>query len=140
MEIIARKKNRNKIIVKDYEIIDNAKVFELEPKAHNDVLGEHIAIRINIALYNILRNYITSAHIVMDYEYQSVSDIIRVALQRFKEGMPLTEIDEKKQGVQLVSTTIRIGNELKQFWETLPDRNRRKILEKAIRTYLKEIS
>lgn len=140
MEIIARKKSKNRVIAKDHAITENAETFKLNSKTYNVVLSEHIAVRINTTLYNILTNYITSAHIIMDYKYQSVSDIIRAALQKFKEGMHLTEIDEKKQGIQLISTTIRIDNELKQFWETLPDRNRRRILERAIRTYLKEIS
>jgi len=137
MEIAARKRNKNNVErKKDAEEISN-----LDSEiARTGTLEEHIAVRINATLYGILTNYIISAHTAMDYKYQSVSDVIRMALQKFKDGMHVTEIDEKKEGEMIISTTIRIGHELKIFWESLPDRNRRKILERAIRTYLKEIS
>ena len=49
--------------------------------------------------------------------------------------MELTEIDEKGPKT---ATTIRVNEELKKFYDELPNRLRRKIIERAIRTYIKK--
>jgi predicted transcriptional regulator len=49
--------------------------------------------------------------------------------------MVLTELDQKGEKTAL---TIRTDPDLKHFYTSLPDRLRTKILERAIRTYMKE--
>ena len=79
---------------------------------------------------------LTAAHTVEDFTYVSVSDFIRAALLAYQDGMPLTELDKK--GEPKISTTIRVDGELKAFYRSLPDRLRSQLVERAIRTFLKQ--
>lgn len=77
---------------------------------------------------------VESAHAGNDFTYTSVTDVIRAALQTYKDGLELTELDlpgERKQ------TSIRVSRSLFDFYKSLPNQMRRKILERAIRTFLK---
>jgi hypothetical protein len=105
-----------------------------EPKragAYREVIG----IRCNTMLYNSIQNMLAAAHAAQDFTYTSAVDFIRSALQAYKDGMVLTELDQKGEKTAL---TIRTDPELKHFYTSLPDRLRTKILERAIRTYMKE--
>jgi hypothetical protein len=107
---------------------------EPEPKragAYREVIG----IRCNTMLYNSIQNMLSAAHTAQDFTYTSAVDFIRSALQAYKDGMVLTELDQKGEKTAL---TIRTDPALKNFYTSLPDRLRTKILERAIRTYMKE--
>ena len=107
---------------------------EPEPKragGYREVVG----IRCNTMLYNSIQNMLSAAHTAQDFTYTSAVDFIRSALQAYKDGMALTELDQKGEKTAL---TIRTDPELKHFYTSLPDRFRTKILERAIRTYMKE--
>ncbi len=93
-----------------------------------------IAIRCNTMLYNTIQNAVTASQTAQDFTYSSPSDYIRAALQAHRDGMVLTELDEK--GPKM-STTLRVDQETKEFYSSLPDRSRSKILERAIRTFMK---
>ena len=73
-------------------------------------------------------------HTGNDFTYTSVTDIIRAALKAYQGGMELTEIEQLGKKKQ---TSIRVNNSLFKFYKSLPDQLRTKILEKAIRTYIK---
>lgn len=103
-------------------------------EAKPDRFPELIAIRCNTILYNTIQNAIASQHAAQDFTYSSPSDFIRVSLQAYKDGMPLTELDQKGPKI---SSTIRVDEETKAFFRSLPDRSRSKILERAIRTFMK---
>ena len=105
---------------------------EDRPKAER--FPEVIAIRCNAILYNTIQNAVTSQHTAQDFTYSSPSDFIRASLQAYKDGMPLTELDEKGPKI---SSTMRVDQETKAFFSALPDRSRSKILERAIRTFMK---
>lgn len=107
---------------------------EPEPKRAG-VYREVIGIRCNSMLYNSIQNMLSAAHAAQDFTYTSAVDFIRSALQAYKDGMVLTELDQKGEKTAL---TIRTDPELKHFYTSLPDRLRSKILERAIRTYMKE--
>lgn len=96
---------------------------------------EVIGIRCNTMLYNSIQNMLSASHAAQDFTYTSAVDFIRSALQAYKEGMVLTELDQKGEKTAL---TIRTDQGLKNFYTSLPDRMRTKILERAIRTYMKE--
>jgi hypothetical protein len=105
-----------------------------EPKragAYREVIG----IRCHTMLYNSIQNMLSASHAAQDFTYTSAVDFIRSALQAYKDGMVLTELDQKGEKTAL---TIRTDAELKNFYTSLPDRFRTKILERAIRTYMKE--
>ena len=77
---------------------------------------------------------IRSAHAAQDFAYPAVADFIRAALQAYKEGMVLTELDQNGPKVE---TSLRMDRELWQFYKSLPNRMRPKILERVIRTFVK---
>jgi hypothetical protein len=63
-----------------------------------------------------------------------VTDIIRAALIAYQSGMELTELD---QGGKKKQTSIRVDTSLYKFYKSLPKQMRTKIIERTIRTFLK---
>jgi len=99
--------------------------------------GAHhsITVRYDTLLYNTLQNMLRSAHTAQDFTYASLADFIRAALRAYKDGMTLTELD---QGGPKIETTLRVDRDLWLFYKSLPGRMRSKILERAIRTFMKQ--
>src|SRR6266403_6237281 len=58
--------------------------------------GPHysITVRYGTLLCDTLQNMIRSSHTAQDFTYASVSDFIRAALNAYREGMTLTELDQ----------------------------------------------
>ena len=111
----------------------------LQPQKQAEVTGSRythsIYIRCNAMLYQTISNMLTSAHTAQDFTYVSVADFIRAALSAYKDGMPLTELDERGEKI---NTTVRADEALKNFYSSLPDRLRSKLVERALRTFLKQ--
>ena len=97
-----------------------------------------ISLRVNTLQYNTLHNYLLATHNVSDYTFSSISDILRHILTKIEEnGIPLTkEINEKK--TEYNEIVLRVTEQQKQFWSTLPHRSKRKIMEKAISAFTKD--
>jgi hypothetical protein len=94
-----------------------------------------VRVRYDTILYDTLQNMIRSSHAAQDFTYPSLADFIRAALQAYKDGMVLTELDQNGPKVE---TSLRVNRELWQFYKSLPDRMRPKILERVIRTFVKQ--
>jgi hypothetical protein len=94
-----------------------------------------VRVRYDTILYDTLQNMIRSAHAAQDFSYPSLADFIRAALQAYKDGMVLTELDQNGPKVE---TSLRVDRELWQFYKSLPERIRPKILERVIRTFVKQ--
>jgi hypothetical protein len=132
MDIAAAKKKRQK------EKQAPASVPPVQTESlEKEILYTHsITVQCNTLLYTTLQNMIASAHTANDFAYTSVADVIRAALQAYKDGMELTELNEvgsKKQ------TSIRVSAELYDFYKTWPSQLRTKILERVIRTFLSKL-
>ena len=93
-----------------------------------------IAVRYDALLYDTIQNMITSAHTAGDFTYKSPADYVRAALRAYKDGMKLTELDRSGEKV---ATSLRMDQDLWEFWRTLPDQLRSRLLERAIRTYMR---
>ncbi|MDD9999674.1 MAG: hypothetical protein OXQ89_18195 [Rhodospirillaceae bacterium] len=93
-----------------------------------------ITVRYSTNLYGTLHNMIESAHIAQDFTYLSPSDFVRAALRAYKNGMVLTEVsaDGAKR-----ETKLRVDDELYRFYQSLPKGIRSKLVERAIRTLIK---
>lgn len=107
---------------------------EQQGKTANGKYNHSIYIRCNSILYNTMQNRLATAHTAQDFTYVSVADFIRAALQAYFDGMPLTELD---QTGEKINTTIRVDKGLKTFYQNLPDRLKSKLVERAIRTFIK---
>jgi hypothetical protein len=94
-----------------------------------------VRVRYDTILYDTLQNMIRSSHAAQDFTYPSLADFIRAALQAYKDGMVLTELDQNGPKVE---TSLRVDRELWQFYKSLPERMRPKILERVIRTFVKQ--
>jgi hypothetical protein len=94
-----------------------------------------VRVRYDTMLYDTLQTMIRSSHAAQDFTYPSLADFIRAALQAYKDGMVLTELDQNGHKVE---TSLRVDRELWQFYKSLPDRMRPKILERVIRTFVKQ--
>ena len=93
-----------------------------------------IAVRYNALLYDTIQNMIATAHTAGDFTYKSPADYVRAALRAYRNGMTLTELDRNGEKVE---TSLRLDQELWEFWRTLPDQLRSRLLERAIRTYMR---
>ena len=129
MKLKATKKQQNK---KPKKKASSASVLvETKPtKSKSSTLN----LQINAILYNTIQNIISSLHTSQDFTYVSASDFIRKALLSYKDGMELTELDEKGDKI---NTSIRVDQDFKDFYSNLPDRMRSKLIERSIRTYIK---
>ena len=101
--------------------------------------GPHysITVRYGTFLYDTLQNMIRSSHTAQDFTYTSPADFIRAALRAYKDGMVLTELDQSGPKLE---TSLRVDRELWLFYKSLPGRMRSKILERVIRTFMKQQS
>ena len=108
-----------------------------EREARKDTEGQLYSIRVryDTILYDTLHTMIRSSHAAQDFSYPSLADYIRAALQAYKDGMILTELDQNGPKVE---TSLRVDRELAQFYKSLPSRIRPKILERVIRTFVKQ--
>jgi hypothetical protein len=93
-----------------------------------------VRVRYDTILYDTLQNMIRSAHAAQDFTYPAVADFIRAALQAYKAGMVLTELEQHGPKVE---TSLRLDRELWQFYKSWPERMRPKILDRVLRTFVK---
>ncbi len=129
MDLRAKKKNIKKTTTQAISSPVETEVLE------SSTIYEHsITIQCNALLYNTLQNKIKALHTGNDFTYTSVTDLIRAALKAYQSGMELTELEQPGKKKQ---TSIRVDDSLYKFYKSLPNQLRTKILEKAIRTFIK---
>jgi predicted DNA-binding antitoxin AbrB/MazE fold protein len=95
-----------------------------------------IPIRVNSSLYDTLQESLDSLNTLGDYSYTSIADIIRKSLVAYQEGMELTEI--ALNSGDKITTSIRVDENVYKFHKKLPNRKKTEILERAVRTFIKE--
>jgi hypothetical protein len=106
-----------------------------EKRAEKDTPRYSITVRYDTLLYDTLQNMIRSAHTAQDFTYTSLADFIRAALRAYKDGMVLTELDQSGHKIE---TSPRVERDLWLFYKSLPGRMRSKILERVIRTFMRQ--
>ena len=106
-----------------------------EKRAEKDTPRYSITVRYDTLLYDTLQNMIRSAHTAQDFTYTSLADFIRAALRAYKDGMVLTELDQSGHKME---TSLRVERDLWLFYKSLPGRMRSKILERVIRTFMRQ--
>ena len=131
MDLKAKKKKQAKPI--EQAISVPVETVQLEP---NNTYEHSITLQCNALLYTTLQNTVKALHAGNDFSYTSVTDIIREALKAYKEGMELTEMEQSGKKKQ---TSIRVHTSLYKFYKSLPNQLRTKIIEKAIRSYIKNL-
>ncbi len=129
MDLRAKKKNIKKTTTQP--ISSPVETVKSEPSHQYE---HSITIQCNALLYNTLQNKIKALHTGNDFTYTSVTDLIRAALKAYQSGMELTELEQPGKKKQ---TSIRVDDSLYKFYKSLPNQLRTKILEKAIRTFIK---
>jgi len=106
-----------------------------EKRAEKDTPRYSITVRYDTLLYDTLQNMIRSAHTAQDFTYTSLADFIRAALRAYKDGMVLTELDQSGHKME---TSLRVERDLWLFYKSLPGRMRSKILERVVRTFMRQ--
>jgi hypothetical protein len=91
-----------------------------------------VALRIDTLLYNTLHNYLSAMHNVSDYTFSSVSDILRHILLQIENGTLPNKGVIRSDNKTYIDITIRVNDNQKKFWSSLPNRLKRMIMEKAI--------
>ena len=100
----------------------------------NQSYNHSITIQCNSVLYTTLPKGVEALHDRHDFTYSSVTDVIRAALKAYQDGMELSELVQPGKKKQ---TSIRLDDSLYQFYRSLPNQLRTQILERAIRTFIK---
>ena len=134
VRIKAREKSRNRSEEQREAPADAVLPTRDGSEPHN--FTRSITVRYGTSLYGTIQNIIESAHAAQDFTFLSPSDFVRSALSAYKDGMPLTELDLPGQKQE---TKLRVDNELYQFYQSLPKGVRSKLLERAIRTFMRTI-
>lgn len=129
MDLRAKKKK-----TKELNNQPNSSLKEIAKPEPTNQYEHSITIQCNALLYNTLQNKIKALHTGNDFTYTSVTDLIRAALKAYQAGMELTELEQPGKKKQ---TSIRVDDSLYKFYKSLPNQLRTKILEKAIRTFIK---
>ncbi len=112
-----------------------SKLYSPRIKQTNENEYEHkITVRISSLLLDSLKNIIASNKAGGNFEYTNVSDLIRKALESYKSGMVLVSQRPKDPKRE---TSFRVSNELRDFYQSLPDNTKSEIMERAILTYIK---
>ncbi len=133
MEILSAK---NKSLEKSSKKIDLSSNAENINNKKNCI----ISLRINTLLYDTLYNYLLAMHNVSDYTFSSISDLLRYIIVQIEEnGFSTDQIINDKE-TDYTEIIVRVTHKQKQFWQGLPNRNRRKIMEKAILAFTKNKS
>lgn len=120
-----------KKIPSTYTAVENSKIFTLDSSNSN---GYKITARLSTLLIDVLKNIIISNKAGGNFKYTNVSDLLRNALEAYKNGMTLIvqrTKDKKKE------TSFRVSEELKNFYLSLPDNAKSEIIERAANTYIK---
>lgn len=99
-----------------------------------DIYDHAISLQFNTLLYTTLQNMINNAYTAGDFTYTSVADFIRAALDAYQNGMPLTEMDTNGDRRNI---SLRVTKKQHDFYKSLPNRLRRKLLERAVRSFVK---
>jgi hypothetical protein len=110
---------------------------EVASQTEKDTSRHSITVRYDTLLYDTLQNMIRSSHTAQDFTYVSIADFIRAALRAYKDGMVLTELDQNGPKTE---TSLRLDQDLWLFYRSQPGRLRAKILERAVRTFMKQQS
>ena len=72
------------------------------------------------------------------YTFSSISDILRHILTQIeKNGFAIDEVLLEKE-TSYIEMIVRVNYPQNQFWKSLPNRNKRKIMEKALLAFSKE--
>lgn len=90
-------------------------------------------VRIDAQLFDSLNNAVESAIFGGNYSVESASHFVRESLREHVAGK---ELKVAHQNGAKKPLSLRLDNDLNDFWQTLPKRHRNNILERAIRTKL----
>ena len=105
-------------------------------KKQDTKLAHKIAIRLNTTLHNTIHNYLEAMYSTGDYTYSSMSDILRKVLSSMENKSLKYNTIKVPVSDNYIELTLRCTNTQKQFWQTLPNGNKVRILEKAIISFL----
>jgi hypothetical protein len=93
-----------------------------------------ITVRLSMLLIDTLKNIIISNKAGGNFEYTNVSDLMRNALDAYKNGMILT-VQRAKDEIN--DTSFKVTQEIKDFYYSLPQNTKSEIIERAVNTYIK---
>lgn len=97
-----------------------------------------ISLRLDTMIYSALQDYLSAMYNISDYTFGSISDLIRYILSNLKEkGLHNDQINYCKSN-ECTEIVVRVNYEEKQFWKSLPHRNKRQIIERAISAFVKQ--
>jgi hypothetical protein len=124
MELKARQKKNTVEVAPSYQA----------PPINETHYSQSISMQFNTLLYATLQNMVENAHTAGDFTYTSVADVIRGALEAYAEGMSLSELNREGERRNI---SVRVTQKQYDFYQSLPNRLRRKLVERAVRSFIK---
>lgn len=95
-------------------------------------------IRIKNLLFATVKNAVVSANNGGDYTFSSASEFIREALREHGQGKKLTHVAE--DGSRDKTLTLRIDEEIKEYYHSWPKWKRPELVERAVLTKLHDFT
>ena len=105
---------------------------------HPILKSSTLVLRCNTLLHQALRHHLTAMHRASNYTFSSVADLLRHILAKIERG-ELGLADCPAIDAEYQTVCVRVSDAQKNFWQRLPHRNRRLILEKAITEFVTQI-
>jgi predicted DNA binding CopG/RHH family protein len=112
------------------------KTFVINDTNNYEDNNKKITLRLSKSLIQTIKNIVISSKAGNDFRHNSVSHLIRNALEGYKNGtvkLWSNPIIDKKQPI-----TIEIPKELFGFYSSLPRGSRHEICEKVINSYINQ--
>jgi hypothetical protein len=105
----------------------------VRPNTIQHKLGKKITFACDAYLLERIKNALQSQHLAGNYQYASLSQILRQALHAYQKGLPLIYQRQPTNPKQEIS--LRLDSELTAFYQTFPPYAKTSILERALGTY-----
>ena len=77
-------------------------------------------------------------HQAANYTFSSVADLLRQVIAQLAQGELRLDHDVVSEA-EYSALTIRVNAEQKNFWQSLPQRKKRQILERAIAEFIAQL-
>jgi len=103
----------------------------------NEDKGIHLTLLIDPELNVKIKNTLRAKWVGGDFKYTSFSQVVRVALEEYKNGkLKIVEYG----GVGKKQVSVRFPKELLNFYNTIPRGQRSFIINSLLNTYLKKLT
>lgn len=105
---------------------------------HRSTINLALNLRFNRSLRQALNTHLAAMHRAANYTFSSVADLLRHVIAQIEQGQLRLDQDVASEAEDS-ALTIRVSAAQKNFWQSLPPRKKRQILERAITEVISQL-